>query len=193
MYLFILAWLAAESVGVPLPDEAVLLTLGYLVHKGTVDLAPAIACAFAGAVIGSTISYQLGLTLGRPVVARIAGRLGIRAGRLEEGEAWMRRRGGPGVFLTRILPIARNVASWAAGIAGIPRRVFFPAMVSGSLLWSVTVISVGDALGAHYRDVLHMGGLGILVGLGAVVLVVVAWIAWRVLRRRRGARPPAPG
>ncbi|MGH7611580.1 MAG: DedA family protein, partial [Candidatus Dormibacteria bacterium] len=166
-------------MGLPLPDEAVLLTLGFLVHKGTVDLVPAIASAFGGAVIGSSISYPLGLKLGRPAVAAIAGRLGIRAQRLEEAEAWMRRRGGPGVFLTRILPIARNVASWAAGIAAISPRVFFPAMVAGSLFWCVTVVSVGDALGAHYRDVLHLGGWALLAGAGAVVLAVVAFLVWR--------------
>ena len=188
IYGFLLFWLAAESVGVPLPDEAVLLTVGFLAHLGTVQLAPAIACAAAGAVIGSTVSYTLGLRLGRPVVARIAARVGIKPKHLESAENWMRRRGGVGVFLTRVFPIARNVASYAAGIAAIPPRVFFPAMVSGSVVWCVTVLTVGDVVGAHYRDILSVGGRAFLIAVGLAVVVAVGWLIWNQLRRRR---PPS--
>jgi membrane protein DedA with SNARE-associated domain len=187
IYGFLLFWLAAESVGVPLPDEAVLLTVGFLAHEGTVQLAPAMACAATGAVIGSTISYNLGLRLGRPVVARIVARVGIKGDRLESAEHWMRRRGGVGVFLTRVLPIARNVASYAAGIAAIPPRVFYPAMVGGSVLWCVTVLSVGDLVGAHYKDILRVGGVAFLGVLAAAIVGVLGWLAWSWIRRRRAA------
>ncbi|MGH7758033.1 MAG: DedA family protein [Candidatus Dormibacteria bacterium] len=185
MYLFLLFWLAAESVGVPLPDEAVLLTVGFLAHEGTVEPAPAIACAAAGAVIGSSASYTLGLRLGRPAVARIAAKVGVRAQRLEQSEDWMRRRGGVGVFLTRILPVARNVASYAAGIAGIPPRVFYPAMISGSVVWCVTVVVVGEVVGAHYRAVLRVGGTAFLIAIGVALLALVFWLSWRWVERRR--------
>jgi membrane protein DedA with SNARE-associated domain len=190
IYGFLLFWLAAESVGVPLPDEAVLLTVGYLVHKGTVQLAPSIVCAAAGAVIGASISYTLGLRLGRPVVARLAARVGIKGERLASSEAWMRKRGGVGVFITRILPIARNVASYAAGIADISPRVFFPAMVSGSVVWCVTVVSIGDAVGSHYRAILRVGGRALLIALAVAVLGVIGWLVWlqidRLRKRERG-------
>jgi membrane protein DedA with SNARE-associated domain len=188
IYGFLLFWLAAESVGVPLPDEAVLLAVGYLVHKGTVQLAPSIACAIVGAVIGASVSYTLGLRLGRPVVARLAARVGIKAERLASTEAWMRKRGGVGVFITRVLPIARNVASYAAGIADIRPRVFFPAMVSGSVVWCVTVVSIGDAVGSHYTDILRMGGTALLIAVGLALLAVIGWLVWLQIDRRRKQR-----
>ncbi|MGA7172205.1 MAG: DedA family protein [Candidatus Dormiibacterota bacterium] len=185
IYGFLLFWLAAESVGVPLPDEAVLLTVGFLAHEGTVQLAPAMACAATGAVIGSSISYTLGLRLGRPVVARIAARVGIKGDRLESAENWMHRRGGVGVFLTRVLPIARNVASYAAGIAAIPPKVFYPAMVGGSVVWCVTVLTIGDLVGAHYKDILRVGGRAFLIALAVAVVGALGWLAWSWFRRRR--------
>ena len=185
IYGFLLFWLAAESVGVPLPDEAVLLTVGFLAHEGTIQLAPAMACAVAGAVIGSSVSYTVGLRLGRPVVARIAARVGIKGERLESAEGWMRRRGGVGVFITRVLPIARNVASYAAGIAAIPPKVFYPAMVSGSVIWCVTVLAVGDTVGSHYRSILRVGSRSVLVAVALVVVGAIGWLAWSWLRRRQ--------
>jgi membrane protein DedA with SNARE-associated domain len=185
IYGFLLFWLAAESVGVPLPDEAVLLTVGFLAHEGTIQLAPAMACAAAGAVIGASVSYTVGLRLGRPVVARIAAQVGIKGERLESAEGWMRRRGGVGVFITRVLPIARNVASYAAGIAAIPPKVFYPAMVSGSVIWCVTVLAVGDTVGSHYRSILRVGSRSVLVAGALVVVGAIGWLAWSWLRRRQ--------
>ncbi len=192
VYAFLIIWLAAESAGLPLPDEAILLTTGFLVHEGTVDLVPAVACAVAGAAIGSTISYTLGLRLGRPVVSMLAARLRVRPERVEAAEAWMRRRGAVGVFLTRVLPVARNLASYAAGIADIPPRVFYAAMLCGSLLWSVTVISIGEGVGDHYRQILRVGGRGLLIALCLALAAALVWLAVLGIRRRRsggGTRP----
>lgn len=190
VYAFVLLWLAAESAGLPLPDEAVLLTLGFLAHRGTVSLAPLILCAIVGSAVGAAISYQIGFALGRPVVARIAARIRIPEARLVRAETWIRQRGGIGVFLTRVIPFARNIASYAAGIASIPPRVFYPAMLIGTAVWCSVLTSVGDALGAHYRSILHLGGVGLLIAGISIVAAVVAWVVWsRVLKR--GPRHPA--
>jgi membrane protein DedA with SNARE-associated domain len=100
----------------------------------------------------------------------------------------MRKRGGVGVFITRVLPIARNVASYAAGIADIRPRVFFPAMVSGSVVWCVTVVSVGDAVGSHYHTILRVGGRALLIALALAVLGVVGWLVWLQIDHRRKRR-----
>jgi membrane protein DedA with SNARE-associated domain len=100
----------------------------------------------------------------------------------------MRKRGGVGVFITRVLPIARNVASYAAGIADIRPRVFYPAMVSGSVVWCVTVVSVGDAVGSHYKDILRVGGNALLIALALALLAVIGWMVWLRVERRRKRR-----
>ncbi|MHB1501024.1 MAG: DedA family protein [Candidatus Dormibacteria bacterium] len=186
VYAFVILWLAGESVGLPLPDEAILLTLGFLAHRGTVSLVPLILCATLGSAVGATVSYQIGYVLGRPVVIRLAARVRVSPQRLDDAAVWVRKRGGIGVFLTRVVPFARNVASYAAGLAAIPPRVFYPAMLLGALVWCATVTSVGDALGANYRNILHLGAKGLLIGLGLVVLAILALVGWRLVRRIRG-------
>ena len=188
VYAFVLLWLAGESVGLPLPDEAVLLTLGFLAHRGSVSLVPLVLCATVGSAIGATVSYQIGYALGRPVVIRIAGRVGISPERLDHAATWVRHRGGIGVFLTRVVPFARNLASYAAGIAAIPPRVFYPAMLLGALVWCTTVTSVGDALGSHYRAILHLGAKGLLIAGGLVLVGLLAYLLWSLGKRRRSAR-----
>jgi membrane protein DedA with SNARE-associated domain len=84
-----------------------------------------------------------------------------------------------------VLPIARNVASYAAGIAAIPPKVFYPAMVSGSVIWCVTVLAVGDTVGSHYRSILRVGSRSVLVAGALVVVGAIGWLAWSWLRRRQ--------
>lgn len=185
VYAFVALWLAGESAGLPLPDEAVLLTLGFLAHKGTISLVPLVLCAAFGAAVGAAVSYQIGYALGRPVVVRLAGRVGIKQERLDEAAVWVRRRGGIGVFLTRVVPFARNLASYAAGIAAIPPRVFYPAMLLGVLVWCAVVTSVGDALGAHYRSVLHLGVRGLVIAGAVVVVAALGGTLFWFFRRAR--------
>ncbi len=192
VYGFTVAWLAAESAGLPLPDELVLLFLGYLAHRGTVALPVLVVCAVGGAAAGAALSYSIGRWLGPVVLERT--RLGrwVSPEQLASAQRRMARRGAVAVYVSRVLPVARNIASYAAGIAQIPPRAFYPAMALGSLTWCTGVLVAGDQLGAHYRLLLNRAGppLGIasLVALAALVVAGVWWV------RRRSRRPPAlPG
>src|SRR5437868_14090790 len=57
-------------VGLPIPDETLLVFSGYLISKGRFDPAIAFLTAFGGAVSGISISYLLGRTVGHGVVER---------------------------------------------------------------------------------------------------------------------------
>ena len=56
-YLVILFGVMAESAGVPLSGETILLASGFLVQRRHVDLGETIAFGILGAVIGDQIGY----------------------------------------------------------------------------------------------------------------------------------------
>jgi membrane protein DedA with SNARE-associated domain len=59
-YLLILFGVMAESTGVPLPGETILLAAGVLLQRGHLDLGHTIAFGIAGAVVGDQIVYWVG-------------------------------------------------------------------------------------------------------------------------------------
>jgi membrane protein DedA with SNARE-associated domain len=63
-YLGLFSLLVLGIIGVPLPDEAVLIFAGALVNKGDLRLVPTIASAVGGSMCGITLSYGFGRTLG---------------------------------------------------------------------------------------------------------------------------------
>jgi len=58
--------MALESMIAPVPSEAVMPFVGFLVAKGTWGLVPAVLATSAGSLAGSYLSYLMGYYGGRP-------------------------------------------------------------------------------------------------------------------------------
>ena len=154
IYLFVFFWLAAESCGVPLPNELVLLLTGSLVgdHLGARSLSPLslVLVATAGSLAGASIAYAIGSRGGRAAVTALGRRIHLDESRLASVERWFSSTGTVAVLISRVTPFVRTVASFPAGMLRFPVRRFLAATALGSLLWCTVLVTVGDVLGANY-------------------------------------------
>ena len=60
-----------ESMIAPVPSEAVMPFVGFMVVDGKWNLLPAILCTSAGSLLGSLISYWMGYYGGKPLVLKV--------------------------------------------------------------------------------------------------------------------------
>lgn len=152
IYLFVFVWLAAESCGVPLPNELVLLLAGSLAAQrhDPVGLVALALIATAGSLVGATAAYYIGLRGGRAAILRWGRIVRLDERRLTMVEQWFTRSGAFAIGVARITPFVRTVSSFPAGILRMPKRAFYTATTLGSLLWCVVLVTVGYALGANY-------------------------------------------
>ena len=67
----IVVLMAVESSVLPLPSELVMPPAGYLVAKGEMDFAVALACGVLGSILGSLANYGLARWLGRAFFPRM--------------------------------------------------------------------------------------------------------------------------
>jgi len=63
-YFAIFSLLVLGIVGLPVPDEFLLASCGFLVFKGDLQLVPTLLSALAGSTCGITLSYTIGRTVG---------------------------------------------------------------------------------------------------------------------------------
>ncbi len=63
-YVAIFSLLVLGIIGLPIPDETLLLFVGYLIYKGQLRAIPSLASAFLGSLCGITLSYAVGRTFG---------------------------------------------------------------------------------------------------------------------------------
>lgn len=149
---FVFIWLAAESCGIPLPNELILLLAGSLAAQRSdpVGLVLLAIIATVGSLLGASAAYFIGARGGRAAILRFGRFVRLDERRLDMVEQWFARSGAVAIGVARITPFVRTVSSFPAGILRMPLRVFYSATLVGSLIWCVALVSVGYLLGAHY-------------------------------------------
>ena len=180
----IVVLMAIESSVLPLPSELVMPPAGYLVSKGHMNAAVAVAAGTLGSVLGALLNYLLAVVVGEPVLRRY-GKFVLISGRsLDRTEAFFRRHGEISTFIGRLLPVIRHLISIPAGMSrmALARFVAFTALGAG--LWCGILTYLGWLIGRHGGDVARAIGpyvhrtLMLYVLPGAVLLVAI-YVWWR--------------
>jgi membrane protein DedA with SNARE-associated domain len=147
------------------------------------------ACAIAGTMVGSNLSYLLGVRGGRDLLERMNGRFGITHERLIASEAYFRDHGDKTIFFARFLAVFKNFAPVLAGASRMSIWKFQLWTLLGAVTYSSAMIAVGWFLGANFE-----AGLGVISTIGwigtivVIVVVAVAWFARKRVNAEREAR-----
>jgi undecaprenyl-diphosphatase len=174
----------AVIVGLMVPAEATLLTVGFLAYLGTLRLGPAVAVMIVAALTGDALAFRSGRRYGPKLRS---GRWGARIGheRWRKADAMLERLGGRAMFGARWVAFVRTLAPRLAGGAGMPYRRFAPWNALGVVTWVGTSVAVGFLAGESYETVSRYLGKAT----GAVLILLVAVIAIVLLGRWLGRNP----
>ncbi len=174
-------------VGFVFPGETALVLGGVLASgavpgSGRVSVVALCVLATLGAVLGDSVGYAIGRRYGSAVQNS---RLGLVVGpqRWRTAEGFLRRRGGPAVFLGRFTALLRALVPSAAGMSQLPFRTFVVWNAAGGLVWANACVVGGYVAGASYHRLERWLGTGALV---LTVVVLVLLVAVHLVRRRRG-------
>lgn len=187
--------LLLENIGVPVvPGEFALIAGAIFAGTGRAGLNVAIVgviaviCCFAGSEIG----YAIGRFGGRAVVLRYGRYAFVREHHLDRAEAAVARFGGVLVVIARFIVGLREFNGIIAGVTGMQVRRFLIYNGLGAAVWVAVWVSAGYLAGDHinaiYRDATRYSGYV----LAAVVILLAAYLSWRVWSRRRRGLPAAP-
>ncbi len=179
------ALLVLGIVGLPVPDETLLVFTGYLSFKGTLRLEPAIATAFLGSACGISLSYALGRFVGLPALNKFGPLLHIRQEHLARAHQWVERWGKYSLLLAYFIPGYRHLAALVMGASLLQPTVFARFAYAGALLWSASFIGLGYIAGEEWQQLLpHLHrAFRTAMLLGLVVLASAAVVL--LLRRAR--------
>jgi membrane-associated protein len=177
---------AAIMVGVVLPGETALLVAGFAAHEGIISLVPMIIVAIVCAIAGDSVGYEVGRAIGPRLQASRLGRF-VGEHRWQAGEEFLNRHGGKAVLLGRGTALLRALVPGLAGMARMPYlRTFLPWNAVGGILWGGACVTLGYVFAASLHRVAQYLAWGPI----PIVVVVVAIVAWREIRKRRRERRP---
>jgi membrane protein DedA with SNARE-associated domain/membrane-associated phospholipid phosphatase len=168
-------------VGFVFPGEIALIIGGVLASQGRVPLAAVLVAGIVGAVVGDSIGYLVGRRYGRRLLEGTLGRF-IRHHHFDRSERYLADRGGPAVLFGRFTASLRAIIPGLAGMSRMPYRRFAFYNVTGGVAWASFTVMVGFLGGSSWQHVAHLASR---IGIGALVVFVLAIVAGRLLRRTR--------
>jgi membrane protein DedA with SNARE-associated domain/membrane-associated phospholipid phosphatase len=181
-YLVVFFGVMAESAGVPLPGETILIASGILAEQSRLDLGDVIFFGALGAVVGDQIGYWVGRKGGRPFVLRWGRYVKITPERLAGAERFFARHGGKAVFFARFFSGLRVFGALVAGLSRMRFGTFLFYNALGGAVWATAAVLVGYLLGGSLGIVEQWLGkasllLGILAVLAVVLYLLYRWTA----------------
>ena len=142
-YAGIFSLLMLGIVGLPIPDETLLLFAGYLAYKGDLRLLPTMATAWLGSVCGITLSYALGRACGLYALHHHGRYIHLSERTVNRAHRWFERRGRWSLFFGYFLPGIRHLTAYAAGASKLELPIFTLFAYTGGLVWSASFIVSG--------------------------------------------------
>ena len=183
-YLGILLVLGLSGLGLPIPEEVVVVTAGFLSHNGEIfTWQYAYLACLGGALMGDVAVYSIGRYLGHgffkryPWFARLMHE--EREVRMEEV---IKRHGLKVFFVARFLVGVRVPLYLAAGVVRMP----WPRFLLINSFCATTVVSISFWLGYRYGnsvvETIRESQNGLTIG---ILLALTIGLAFYMLRRKR--------
>src|SRR5438093_10144527 len=167
-YAAIFFLLIGGIVGLPIPDQLLLIISGYLVLTKTFSLAPMLAAAVLGSICGITLSYLLGRGSGSYLAKRR-----FAASRLANARNYFERYGGWTLVFGYFIPGIRNLIGFTSGMMRLRVKYFARYAYAGAIVSSLTCICAGYFLGTQANWMLASVGRVALVPVGAASLFLI--------------------
>ena len=169
-------------IGLFVPGDTVVIIAGTAVGSPIEGIVLIVAVVI-GALVGESIGFWLGRYLG-PRIRH--SRLGRRIGdaNWERSERYLRRRGGPAIFVSRFLPVLHSLVPLTVGMSGYSYRRFLAWTVPACIIWASLYVSVAALAAGTYRELadrLHFAGY-IFVGI-IVVFLLLVYVSKKVIER----------
>lgn len=185
-YVAIYCLLVTGIVGLPVPDEFLLTSCGFLIYQGHLRLLPAAFSALAGSMSGITCSYIIGRTLGWKFLHSRAGRLlRISDAQIRRLHDWFDRIGHWALMIGYFIPGVRHFTAIVAGTSKLEYPEFALFAYGGAVFWVSTFIFIGYHFGEHWLEILRLVEHNLKLVSIILGAILIAYFLFRYFRQRK--------
>lgn len=177
--LFFLLWLGI--VGMPIPDEVIVMSGGFITSLGLLQPVPAFLLTYAGVVSGLSIGYGLGRTVGAPALAYLTRK---KTGKyVEKANQLVNRYGAYSLIISYFFPVVRHVVPYIVGINKMPLPKYMLLSFSTGFVWTLILFFAGRYFGQYIerigKAITNYGWISVIIFL-VIVLVFITVNKYKV-------------
>lgn len=133
-------------VGLFLPGDSLLFTVGVVCGAGDLDIVTISALLVIASIAGDQSGYFLGRRTGPAIFSRPDSRV-FKQEYVTRTQAFYAKHGGKTLIYAKFAPIVRTFAPFMAGVGRMPYRRFVSFNVFGGLGWVLSMTLAGYYLG----------------------------------------------
>jgi len=192
LLLFLIVFCETGLVVTPfLPGDSLLFAAGAFAATGSLSVVWLTVILIVAAVLGDTVNYWIGHSLGKRLLAAERFRV-IKPEHLAYTHEFYEKYGGKTIIIARFVPIVRTFAPFVAGLGKMSYGRFMSYNVIGGVAWVVICVTAGYLFGnlPFVQENFSLVVLAIIV-LSILPAVWEIWRARKASRRRRVAAAPA--
>jgi membrane-associated protein len=145
--LFAIVFVETGLVIMPfLPGDSLLFAAGAVASRGFLNPGLLAVGLIVSAIVGDTLNYHIGKTVGPRVMKGESSRL-FNKKHLEKTHKFFEKYGGKTIILARFVPIVRTFAPFVAGAGAMNYKRFIVYNIVGAVAWVVLMMGSGWMLG----------------------------------------------
>ncbi|MGG4143047.1 DedA family protein [Paenibacillus algorifonticola] len=138
--LFFSLWLGI--VGMPIPDEVIVMTGGAVTANGILHTFPAFLLTYLGVISGLSLGFVLGRFVGSPILDKLRRKKNFER-YINFSERLMLKYGSFAIFISYALPVVRHVMPYLAGINKMSFRRYAFFSYTAGLIWTLIFFVLG--------------------------------------------------
>ncbi|AIE61181.1 DedA family protein [Bacillus methanolicus] len=172
-YIGLFFWLWLGIFGMPVPNEVIIMTVGFAASMKVFNPFLTFTVTYAGILFALTTIYLLGRFLGRPLLRFLekwktfAHSISVSLNLIEKYHSYS-------LLFSYFLPGVRNFVPFIYGSSRLSFKAFAFFAYIGAFMWLSVVFTLGYLFGDHIDAIMHYGKeFLIFVGISFTIFVIV--------------------
>ncbi|CAM4269460.1 membrane protein DedA with SNARE-associated domain [Paenibacillus endophyticus] len=164
-------------IGLPIPNEAVVMTGGALSESGVLLPVPAFIMTCLGICSAMTFGYSIGRFAGSKLSNWFSSKKNIGKF-VTKSEQLSERYGGYAISLSLCLPFLRHVTPYVMGMNRMPYKRFALFAYPSAFVWTLAYFIIGSFVGDQVQnlsDHIYKYGIWVIYGLAAILLGFIVY------------------
>lgn len=179
-------------LGLPIPEDAILLVCGFLIASGTIRTVPTLVVLYSGLIVGDLMIYGIGRRYGRMILTHRWLSGFITPERLARLESRFNRNGIWVILLGRHLVGLRAQIFLAAGVLKMSAARFVTADAVSSVVTIALMVTLGYLGGYHLQRIVKDVKVVEHVILVVAIFATASYLLYKLLARKRKPNGAAP-
>ncbi|WP_289134799.1 DedA family protein [uncultured Brevibacillus sp.] len=175
--IFFLLWLGI--VGLPIPDELVVATGGFLASIGLLNPFYSYLAGYLGVASGLTIGFLLGKYFGRPILRWLSKSEKMRHA-VDRSTVMLEKYGTTALCISYLFPVVRHVVPYLVALGGMSYRRYALLSYPIGLVWTTAFYFLGYVFGNNVEAII---GIIRKYGFYALLVVVAVLVIGLIVRK----------